>query len=193
MWIFSSRKIKNNKSDEEIITEYKLNGNSDLVGFLFEKYSVHLYGVCLKYLKDEDESKDAVANIFEKLIEDLKRFEIQKFSAWIHTVAKNYCMMKLRNNKMYAVDKLDTFQETDLSDYDNSVNTHVELELKIEEMERALHILAEEQRICIDLFYLQEKCYHEITEITGYNLKQVKSYIQNGKRNLKLNLAKNEY
>jgi len=59
----------------------------------------------------------------------------------------------------------------------------------LQQLPNAISNLNTEQRLCINLFYLKEKCYEEISMQTGYSLKQVKSYIQNGKRNLKIYLS----
>jgi RNA polymerase sigma-70 factor (ECF subfamily) len=59
-------------------------------------------------------------------------------------------------------------------------------------LEKCIETLGDEQKQCVKLFYLQEKCYKEITESTGFDMNKVKSYIQNGKRNLKICMEKNE-
>ena len=61
---------------------------------------MHLvYGVCLKYLKNRDESKDAVMQIFEKLIIEIPKQKIENFRSWLYVVTKNYCLMQLRSQK----------------------------------------------------------------------------------------------
>jgi RNA polymerase sigma-70 factor (ECF subfamily) len=52
-------------------------------------------------------------------------------------------------------------------------------------LEQSLIELSQEQRHCVTLFYLQKKSYQQISESTGFNYMQVKSFIQNGKRNLR--------
>ncbi len=156
---------------------------------MFKRYTHLVYGVCMKYLKDEDESKDAVMQIFEKLLIDLKKYEIQNFKSWLHTVAKNYCLMQLRK----------TNHETPLNDkliVENNNFLHREEENELEErltlMEEAIAQLNGQQKKCVELFYLKEKCYQEISDHTGYTMNEVKSFIQNGKRNLKIYMEKNE-
>ena len=143
----------------------------------------------MKYFKDEDNSKDAVMQVFEKLLLDLSKHEVQNFKAWLHTVAKNYCLMQLRKKN----------PETPLTDnlvVENASTLHQEAGPQLEEqltlMEEALAQLSEQQKICVDLFYLQEKCYQEISDQTGYTMNEVKSFIQNGKRNLKIYMEKHE-
>ncbi|MFP5471657.1 MAG: RNA polymerase sigma factor [Bacteroidia bacterium] len=177
-------------SDNELIEHYRKTNNSKWVGELFNRYAHLVYGVCMKYLKKPVDAEDAAMKIFEKLLEDLKHHEVQNFQSWLHIVSKNHCLMDLRKraNGSPTVDfEAASYQLTESSNIE-------EAELKEEQLsglEKAINQLNEEQKLCIELFYLQEKCYQEVAETTGYTLKQVKSYIQNGKRNLKLILTGN--
>jgi RNA polymerase sigma factor (sigma-70 family) len=179
-------KKTNTTSDNDLIASYKQSGDNAYVGELFKRYSHLVFGVCMKYLKDEDESKDAVMHIFEKLFEDLKRFQIEHFKSWLHKTAKNHCLMKLRSEQTFLLKterlKKDypAFMESDYVLHLNNEN-----EFYLSHLGNAIEQLAHEQKICIDLFYLKGKCYNEVMETTGYSMMQVKSYIQNGKRNLK--------
>ena len=153
-----------------------------------------VFGVCMKYLKDEDESKDAVMQIFEKLLTDLKKHKVEYFKAWLHTVAKYHCLMKLRS-KPKEISGMDPYImeiEGALHPEQDSVDEPLEKEKKLVSMEKALEKLDPHQQTCIRLFYLEQKCYQEVASITGFNLNQVKSYIQNGKRNLKIIMSKND-
>jgi len=150
----------------------------------------------MKYLKNEDDAKDATMAVYEKLMEDLKRFEVQKFSNWIHSVARNYCLMQLRSRKtMLHVD------DENGPGWDSVVESHQPSHLSVEKdkeaelqlMEEAIRHLNEEQRICIELFYLKNYCYQDVAEISGFTLLEVKSYIQNGKRNLKIYMMKKNH
>jgi RNA polymerase sigma-70 factor (ECF subfamily) len=91
----------------------------------------------------------------------------------------------------------DFFTESDEDGVENSVPLHLDnegaedKEQSLQLLEKGLENLDEEQRICLKMFYLEKKSYQEITEFTGYDLNKVKSYIQNGKRNLKIFMEKN--
>lgn len=148
----------------------------------------------MKYLKDEDDSKDASSQIFEKLLTDLKKHEITFFKAWLHTVVKNHCFMQLRA-KPKEISKMPSFvMETDEGLHQEAAGVEEKLqeELKLQKMEEALTHLDPHQQQCIQLFYLEQKCYQEVAAITGFTMNQVKSYLQNGKRNLKILMLKNE-
>lgn len=180
------------KPDAELILIYKEKQDKSCITVLYTRYSHLVFGVCLKYLKDEDESKDAVMQIFEKLMTDLLKYEIEFFRAWLHRVAKNHCLLKFRGQKRFVQGKDYHFVEKDENMHPSAgfENPH-QHEEDLQKMESAITRLEEKQKTCIELFYLQEMSYHQVAEKTGYTLMQVKSYIQNGKRNLKIMLEKN--
>lgn len=175
-----------------MLADYRNNHDADLIAGLFDSYIHLVFGVCMKYLENEEESKDAVMQIFEDIIKDLKTHKVDNFKSWLYIVSKNYCLKVIRRRKMQY--KFETYErkvngnrfveiEDDLDHKLDNVDA-----LKSSFLNGALESLKSEQRKCIELFYLQEKSYKETMELTGFSLKQVKSYIQNGKRNLKLKL-----
>jgi RNA polymerase sigma-70 factor (ECF subfamily) len=182
-------------TDIQLIDQYRLKGDKELVGVLFKRYTRFVFAVCIKYLRSRDESEDAVMGIFEKLFEDLKKHAVTNFKSWLYSVAKNYCLHELRNSKSKIINQHEVvnfstpFMESSINLYHDNDSV---LEQQIEYLEKELGNLSEEQRICIELFYLKDKSYQEVASITGYTLKQVKSYIQNGKRNLKISLSGHE-
>jgi len=176
-------------SDAALLHQYKSTGSLDVLGALYNRYMHLVYGVCLNYFKEEEASKDAVMQIFEELILKLKIHEVQNFKSWLHVLTRNHCLMALRKlskNNTVSID--DTFVE-------NTEFVHLDIddtkEKQLTIMEKCMETLTEEQRKSVDLFYLQEKCYKEVAELTGYEMLKVKSYIQNGKRNLKNCIEKN--
>lgn len=189
MWLFKSRKIITG-SDAEIIAAYKRTGDKQLVGVLFERYAHLVYGVCFKYLKNKEVSRDATLTIFEKLFSDLKKYEVTNFSSWLHTVARNYCFATLKSTlndtQAGTLENLADTRNEEKDDDDDLIKQH------LPKLEKALHSINTEQQKCVRLFYLADKSYAEIAGITGYSLKEVKSYIQNGKRNLRIYLTKQQ-
>jgi RNA polymerase sigma factor (sigma-70 family) len=178
-----------NQDDAALIAQYKRTGSLEVLGVLYNRYMHLVYGVCLNYFKEEEASKDAVMQIFEELILKLRVHEVQNFKSWLHVLTRNHCLMairKLSKNNTVSID--DVFVE-------NAEFVHLDIEDTKEKqltvMEKCMETLPEEQKVSVDLFYLQEKCYKEVAEITGYELVKVKSYIQNGKRNLKICIEKN--
>ena len=182
-------------SDEELVRMYKDTDDNNCVGHLYKRYTHLVFGVCMKYLKDEDESKDAVMQIFEKLLIELKRHEIGFFKGWLHSVTKFHCLMLLRAGKKEIHGLDPAIMEIQGSMHPSSAPEEevLEKERKLQLLEEAIAELDEAQQRCIRLFYLEEKSYQEVAEISGYNMNQVKSYIQNGKRNLKILMTKHEH
>lgn len=184
----------NHFSDNELITEYKTTKNNVFVGILYKRYSHLVLGLSLKYLKDLDEAKDAVMQIFEKLLSDLLKHNIEYFKSWLYTLSKNHCLMILRTKQSRLKKEInlqvnaDSFMETESNLHPNTAE---EKEKQYTLLEKAIDELNEDQKKCIELFYLKEKSYNQIVDITGYSLNEVKSFIQNGKRNLKIKLEKN--
>lgn len=181
---------KSHFTDEELIRQYQLTGDSAYIGELYQRYTHLVYGMCLKYFKDEEDSKDAVMQIFEKLLQVLKTQEVTKFQHWLHVLVRNYCLMELRKRKAYDTTPLEPLSESNPAVLHMPQDDHLPLEEQLQQLEKGLSQIPEAQKICIDLFYLQKKCYQEIADLTGYDLNKVKSSIQNGKRNLKIYLEK---
>ncbi|WP_423146584.1 RNA polymerase sigma factor [Rubrolithibacter danxiaensis] len=184
-------KFRNTDQVDEplMLAEYRRTHELEILGKLYEKYMPLVYGVCLKYLKDEEQSKDGVMQIFEQLIDKLKIHEVGNFKSWLYTLARNYCLMALRTaSKHETVNLQDNFVEKGA---DFHLNSEASKEGELDLMEKCMEKLPEEQRISIDLFYLQQKCYKDVADLTGFDINKVKSYIQNGKRNLKICMEKN--
>ncbi len=176
-----------NSSDEALVDMYRTSKSTDAFGLLYERYSHLVYGVCMKYLKDVDNAKDASMQIFEKLITDLPRHEVQVFKAWLYRVAQNHCLMILRSNN-HLTKSVDVFSENSV-EFVDELHLKVEKEIQLTKMEDSLKDLNEDQRRCVEMFYLEKKTYIEIMQETGFNFMQVKSFIQNGKRNLKQKMS----
>jgi RNA polymerase sigma-70 factor (ECF subfamily) len=172
------------KSDLELLEQYKATGDLEVLGVLYGRYTSLVYGVCLKYLKDREESKDAVMQLFEKLIGTLPGHEVAHFKSWLYVTARNYCLMQLRARKGKYFEKISPgLMENQPSAHPDEGQ---ETEANLSKLEDCIQKLVPEQQACVSLFYLQQKCYKEIVTLTGYDDNRVKSYIQNGKRNLKI-------
>lgn len=178
-------------TDAEYLAAYQATGNLELLGELYERYMEMVFAVCFKYLRDEDESKDAVMQIFEELVVKLRTHSVENFRSWLHSVVRNHCLMHLRSNRLQT-EGIDYFEEGSVENepFEHQSDEPFELEQNLSKMTDCLETLSDEQKTSIRLFYLEEKCYKEITDLTGYDLNKVKSYIQNGKRNLKICIEK---
>ncbi len=183
------------RTDEALITEFSSSRDPEVLGELFSRYMHLVYGVCIKYLKDRDESKDAVMQIFEKLITELPKQKIENFRNWLHVVTKNYCLMQIRLQKSKD-EKLKEWINDKKVFMENDPDLHpIDSDEKDmdEDLNKCIELLKIEQKECIKQFYFGNRCYNEIAANLGLDEKKVKSYLQNGKRNLKLCLEeKNE-
>lgn len=174
--------------DSELLIQYKVSGDTKILGELFSRYTSLTYGVCLKYLKDRDDSKDAVMQVFEKLTQTLRSHEIENFKSWLYVTSCNHCLMHIRSRRGKMTESIsDHPMESDLVLH---LEEESELEGNLSKLETCIQQLVNDQKQCVELFYLEQKCYKDITGLTGFDLNQVKSFIQNGKRNLKICMEK---
>lgn len=177
-----------NFTDAELIFKYRESGNNIYVGELYQRYTHLVFGVCYKYLENYDDSHDATIEIFEELLTKLKQHEISNFKSWLYSVAKNFCLMKLRREKNYVELKEDMSEVVESRQEMHPISVN-EKEQQLRQLEEAISHLNEEQRVCVELFFLKQMSYHDIMKQTGFDFRQVKSFIQNGKRNLKIALG----
>lgn len=181
------KKILSAQSDHELVQQYKASGDMEALGGLYNRYMELVYGVCLKYMKEPEDAKDCVINIFEELVVKLKKYEVENFKGWLYQLAKNHCLMKLRGDKKKPVHvDADVMHLSENNHLDNVM----EKEQHLNNIELCIEQLPDEQKKSIQLFYLEEKCYKDISEITNTDINKVRSFIQNGRRNLKICMEK---
>jgi RNA polymerase sigma-70 factor, ECF subfamily len=180
-------KNQDKKTEEALLREFSVTGNLEVLGELYSEYMHLVYGVCLKYLKNRDDSKDAVMQIFEKLIVEIPRQRIENFRSWLYVVTKNYCLMQLRTQKS-SEEKAQEWMADPIIFMENDTGLHPIDEDNIldEALEDCIKRLKDKQKECINQFYYQNRCYNEIAKNLNLEEKEVKSYLQNAKRNLKL-------
>lgn|SRR5437868_7158272 len=172
-------------SDRELVTAFKETGNINHLSNLYQRYMDLVFGVCLKYFKDAERSKDAVMDIFDELNTKLKQHEVENFKGWLHVLARNYCLMQLRSPRNLKTTEFNpAFMQSEQNAHLNGET--FDKEENFRKLERCMETLPMEQKRCVELFFMENKCYNEIAEITGYDWSKVRSYIQNGKRNLKI-------
>ena len=173
-------------TDQELLEKFYIDRNNEWLGILLQRYTLLLLGVSMKYLKNEEKAKDSVQQIFLKVIQELQKYKVVYFKSWLYMVAKNHCLMKLRDknkipgelNENITIATDDEEQKTLATAKENNLN----------DLDTALTLLNDGQRVCVTLFYLNKQTYQEIALATGLTVLQVKSNIQNGKRNLKIQM-----
>lgn len=174
-------------TDNELLDLYAADRNQEWIGILLQRYTLLLFGVCMKYLKDENEARDCVQQIFLKVLTEAGKYHIEFFKSWLYMVAKNHCLMRLRNQSSRVTKELNEhIAASPAEDRDELLVNEEAYDL----LEESIRELNEEQQQCVILFYLKKNSYSQISEKTGFSMMQVKSYIQNGKRNLKIILER---
>jgi RNA polymerase sigma-70 factor, ECF subfamily len=181
-------------SDEQLTASYFKTREPGLIGVLYQRYTHLLFSVCYKYLQNRDDAEDAVMLLFEKLFDLLKKEEVKNFKSWAYTIAKNECLMQLRHAKVVNRSNEENLKnlEAEIMEYEGgghllSGNNDKE---HFEQLHSAICHLNDPQCQCITLFYLEEKSYREVAELTGFSQNEVRSHLQNGRRNLKISLKK---
>jgi RNA polymerase sigma-70 factor (ECF subfamily) len=176
-------------TDQQLIIAFKANADKVALSELYQRYMDLVFGVCLKYLKEPELCKDAVMDIYEQLNHKLLRHEVENFKSWLHVLARNHCLMQLRSVKNIKTTEFDG-NVMQSAENEHLRNEAFQKEQQLSELEDCIQQLPNDQKSSIELFFLQEKCYNEIAEITGHEWNKVRSYIQNGKRNLKICMDK---
>ena len=177
------------KEDKELLGYFYTDKNNEWLGILLQRYTLMIFGVCMKYLKNEEEAKDGVQQVFLKVLNEVPKYRVEYFKSWLYMIAKNYCLMKLRDKGKQTTE----IKEQNLvAPQEADVPAFMEKDKQLDLMAMALLKLNKEQQECVSLFYLEKRSYQQIVDVTGYSLMQVKSHIQNGKRNLKLQMERLE-
>jgi RNA polymerase sigma factor (sigma-70 family) len=176
-------------SDQELLEQFYAGHDNEWLGILLQRYTLLLLGVCMKYLKNEEAAKDSVQQVFLKVIQELHKYKVEYFKSWLYMVAKNHCLMILRERQGKIITEIND-RLTAQPEVETDLQTLLQNDHALELMGMSLKELNTEQQQCVTLFYLQKKSYQEVSDETGYSMLQVKSYIQNGKRNLKLLIEK---
>jgi RNA polymerase sigma factor (sigma-70 family) len=184
------RSRRDTDTDEQLIESFRKTASQEVLATLFSRYTSMIYGVALKYLKDRSDAQDVTMQLFEKLGERIVRHEIKSFRSWLYVTARNECLMQIRAKKGKFT------REFDPDVVENELLLHPaqeeDGEADLNRLERCIDTLSGEQKACVRMFYLEEMCYKDISSKTGFDLNKVKSYIQNGKRNLKLCMEKEQ-
>ena len=174
--------------DNSLIEQYRSTGDINYLGELYARYMHLVYGVGLKYLGNREEAKDAVMQIFEKLVSEVGRYEVRQFKSWLYVLTKNYCLMQLRSG-MSRLKREKIWVEEQEIIVESQIYLHPidrEEAFKDLALKDCVEKLKENQRKCIENFYFENKCYSEIAILMETDEKRVKSFLQNGKRNLKI-------
>jgi RNA polymerase sigma factor (sigma-70 family) len=191
--LFFKKKHKS-ESETDLLREYRQTGDLSILGKLYEPQMEMVFAIAMKYFKDEDEAKDTVMALFEELIPKLRQHEVENFKAWLGMVTRNYCLMELRKKTVEVSNFEGNYSDEDENISNNFMEINnsehhtdsLDLEQNLTKLEDCMKTLNLEQKQSVELFFMQEKTYQEVAQLTGFEVNKVKSYLQNGKRNLKI-------
>ncbi len=172
-------------SDEALLNHYQSSGDLQVLGILYSRYTELVYGVCLKYFRQEEQASDAVMDIFEELISKAKKYEVDKFRPWLYVLAKNHCLMRLRKAGQNLTVSFDPGLMYSLEFSHPETEAPSDREIILKKLENCVDALPEQQKECIRLFYFDDRSYKDISDGLNIDLNVVRSHIQNGRRNLK--------
>ena len=184
----STKNILSGKTDHELVAEFTSTLDIQFAGELYNRYADLIYGVCLKYLKHPENAQDSAVAVFEELVSKIPKNTIENFKGWLYMLTKNHCLMRIRSGKKAHTVNIDA--ELMQSEDPTHLDGVLEKEENLVQLEYCMGELAIEQRQAVALFYIEGKCYNEISALTGIEWNKVRSYIQNGRRNLKLCIEK---
>jgi len=179
----------NHWTDDELLKQFIQTSDQQWLGQLYSRYVSLVYGLCLKYLQQIEDAEDAVINIYEELVRKIPEYRIENFKTWLYSVSKNHCLQLLRKEKNRFFEEVD-IQNMESDDFEHLFIDVNENKEKEDALNDCIDRLPEGQRKCIIHFFFDDFSYIDIAEKTGITLNKVKSYIQNGKRNLKICIQK---
>lgn len=182
----------NQLDDQHLLSSFRLTRDNHYIGVLFTRYSLMVFGVCMKYLKNKSDAQDAAQQVFEKAYKEVGKYEIPYFKSWIYTVARNISLMRLRNlsNDSASIEEISEIaDENQTFEQELKINEYSK-ETQLQQLHEAIADLNNEQQLCLKKFYFEKKSYQFIQKETGLSFQQVKSHIQNGKRRLRILLEK---
>ncbi|MFY7963767.1 MAG: RNA polymerase sigma factor [Chitinophagaceae bacterium] len=184
------RHIQTISTDEELLLDFQEKLNAQSLATLYLRYTDLVYGACMKYFKDGERSKDAVMEIYQEISIKLKTHQVENFKGWLYVVARNHCLMQLRKTQKNIVVEFDNSGFVQSEDFSH-LDAVLEKEKDFKKLETCVDQLNDDQKLVINLFYLQQKCYNDIVDETGIEWSKVRSMVQNGRRNLKICMEKN--
>lgn len=183
-------------SDFELIEAYRKSMNDRYLNELFSRYAYLVLFVCNKYFSNPEDSRDATMEVLEKLAQGIVKSDVKNFKSWLYVVTKNLCLNKLQKSKdldfqFVPIDGDETNYFMYFSEIDSLIDEDDDHSLKMKQaLKEAIETLDPHQRECLMLFYYEKKSYNEIMEMKNWDKDQVRSYLQNGRRNIKIYLKK---
>ena len=176
----------NNKfkySDEKLILRFQ-EGDINAYNELVKRYKDRLLNFVLRYFNNVEQAEDVVQDTLIKLYTHASYYKkVAKFSTWIFTIAKNNALTELRKNKRKKTDSLwtDDGQVIDINSKQESLDSKVQNEIAIDQLNKFLDEIPENFRMAVVLRDFQELSYEEISKILEIPIGTIKSRINRGR------------
>ena len=156
---------------------------------LFKAYTKDIFGVAYYILKDQQAAKDIIMDVFEVLLKQDSLAKIQNKKAWLLGTSRNLSLKKFNKQikTQYGLEHKNIIEQiVEKDDQEELIIKNANEEAMLEQ----LALLKPLQSKCITLYYLKGLSYQQIAKKENISMNDVKSNIQNGKRNLKIKLEK---
>ena len=170
-------------SDEKLILRFQ-EGDINAYNELVKRYKDRLLNFVLRYFNNVEQAEDVVQDTLIKLYTHASYYKnVAKFSTWIFTIAKNNALTELRKNKRKKTDSLWTEdgQIIDISSKEESLDSKVQNEIAIDQLNKFLDEIPENFRMAVVLRDFQELSYEEISKILEIPIGTIKSRINRGR------------
>ena len=172
------------ESDSDLLARFQGEEDKEALASLFNRYLELTYGLAIRYLKTEVRAEDAVMAIYIELQEKLPQHQIHNFKNWLHTFVRNHCLMQLRREKREVTENFDPHIVQSAENW-HPLDEEIPGQDREITLRACLGQLNEQQIACVQLFYYQGHSYLAIAELRQESVGQVRSNIQNGRRNLR--------
>ena len=181
------------RSDKELLSKYRDTKDQKWLSQLFGRYVQLIYGVCLRYTPDVREAEDFTMEIYQKVADKALTHQIKSFKSWVYVVSKHHCLEHIRKITGRRIESFDPNFMQMQSEFHpiDEMEDKMVMEAKFEVMEHCLKKLNDLQKLSIELFYYKNKSYVEIANLIEDEVSQVRSYLQNGRRNIKKCIERN--
>lgn len=144
---------------------------------LYDKYSSKLYGICLRYCKNEEEAQDILQDSFIKIFTKLNTFQYTgSFEGWLKRITTNTAIEHYRK-------KVDLEQVDEIT-FNPYLSIDSEKTLEVEELLKMIQELPEGYRMIFNMYAIDGFTHSEIAEKLGISEGTSKSQLSRARASL---------
>jgi RNA polymerase sigma factor (sigma-70 family) len=173
------------QTDAEVIRSYLATQDARYFTQLYRRYANKVYGKCISILKNDAEARDAMQDIFVKIMLNLGNFgEKSQFSTWVYSITYNYCIDAIRKRK-----KEKTMFSEDIERAPDVAAEEVPdqflMEMDVKNLKVVLEALPDSDRLILIMKYHDDMSIRDIAEILQKTESAVKMKIKRAKEKAK--------